>query len=532
MSIHILLPMPGQILAASNLTHYLLVALLAFFAYLLLSYLNSPLRQYPGPLLAKFTNLWRLYYISRGSFQHDLARLHKKYGPVVRIGPNVLDVDDPALLKTVFGTKGDWKKTGYYDSASALVDGHIVHNLFSHIDEDKHAAEKKPIAKYYSPTGVVTFEPLIDKAITQLCVELDRRFVAPNTAGAGKAFDLGDWILYYAWDVVGTVTFSQPLGYLSAGTDFDGTLRASENLLDYFAWVGCMPFLDLLLHKNRLVQRLRGPGGFSALAATCVGRLIARYQGADDSRNPTQPDYLDRFIEAKSVDPQIDDNQIVSWIVINMGAGADTTAITIRSALYYSLRTPGVWARLRAELADAGLSAAECPVVSIKQARRLPYLDAVVREAIRYLPGVSLGLERYVPAGGQRLSSKGQVHDSTVPEGTILAFNPWIINRNRDVWGSDSYEFRPERWLRSDGESEEAFARRLRAMNDADLSFGAGSRMCIGKNLGLMQAYKVVATLALNYDIELVHPEREWTVTNSWFPRQKGLDVRMVRRAA
>jgi len=412
--------MPGHLLAAGNLTQPLLVALLAFSAYLLISYLSSPLRHYPGPFLAKFTNLWRLYYTRKGSFQHDVSLLHKKYGSVVRIAPNVLDVDDPSLLKTVFGTKGGWKKTGYYDSASALVNGQIVHNVFSQPDENKHAAEKRPIAKYYSPTGVATLEPLIDETITHLCNELDRRFLVKSAAGGAEAFDLGDWILYYAWDVVGTVTFSQPLGYLSAGHDLDGTLRASENLLDYFSWVGCLPILDRLLHKNRVAQFLSGPAGFSALAATCVRLLIARYQGADSRKDRTQPDYLDRFIEAKAANPNIDDNQIVSWTMINMGAGADTTAIIIRSALYYSLRTPGVWARLRRELAEAGLTPGEGPV-GLKQAREVPYLEAVVREAVRYLPGVSLGLERYVPAGGQRLSSK--VGDRIVPQGTILAFN-------------------------------------------------------------------------------------------------------------
>jgi cytochrome P450 len=298
-----------------------------------------------------------------------------------------------------------------------------------------------------------------------------------------------------------------------------------------------MPFLDRLLEKNRLVRLFKGPGGMSALGATCVGRVMARYKGADASREDgktrTQPDYLDRFIETKAADPTITDLDLVGWVLINMAAGADTTAISIRSALYYSLRTPGVWARLRAELADSGLALTdEHPTVNFKEARRLPYLEAVVREAVRYLPGVSLGLERYVPAGGQRLRSHPEGSpDSSVPQGTILAFNPYIINRNREVWGPDSHDFRPERWLRGEDESEQAFARRLRAMNDTDLSFGAGSRMCLGKHMGLMQVYKVVATLALRYDVELVHPDREWTVIDSWFPRQKGLDVRMARRA-
>ena len=73
---------------------------------------------------------------------------------------------------------------------------------------------------------------------------------------------------------------------------------------------------------------------------------------------------------------------------------------------------------------------------------------------------------------------------------------------------------------------------RLATMNAADLSFGARARVCIGKHLALLQAYKVVATLAVRYDIELAEPTSQWRVINSWFPRQEGgLDVRLRMRA-
>ncbi|EAQ86172.1 hypothetical protein CHGG_07425 [Chaetomium globosum CBS 148.51] len=431
MSDHLLVLIPGQILTASGFTKYLLATLGALFAYLLASYLASPLRQYPGPFLAKFTNLWRTYHIAQGSFHHVLVRLHE-------------------------------------NSGSSLIDGNIVHTLFSQDDEEKHAAEKKPIAKYYSPASVATLEPLIDETIAQLCSELDKRFAA--TCGAtGKAFDLGKWILYCS------VTFSQPLGYLSAGADFDGTLRAAEKIQDYFAWVGCVPFLDRVLEKNRIVQMFKRPGEMNALAGSCVGRLIARYQGADASqesksqdddekkKTPTptqpQPDYLDRFIEAKSANPTITDGQIVGWLMINMLAGADTTAISIRSAIHLSLRTPGA---------------------------------------------------------------------------PVLAFKPRTSsNRNVGVWCADAHAFPTgSDGCTGRGKGEGEFAARLRAMNDADLSFGAGSRMCIGKHLGLMQVYKVVATVVLGYEVELVRPGEELRVVNSWFPRQEGLEVRMVRRGA
>lgn len=70
----------------------------------------------------------------------------------------------------------------------------------------------------------------------------------------------------------------------------------------------------------------------------------------------------------------------------------------------------------------------------------------------------------------------------------------------------------------------------MRLIHDAYLSFGAGSRICLGKSMGLTCVYKVVATLATLYDVKLVDSQREWKVMNSWFPRQEGLEVRISRR--
>lgn len=212
--------------------------------------------------------------------------------------------------------------------------------------------------------------------------------------------------------------------------------------------------------------------------------------------------------------------------MINLIAGADTTAISIRSAVYYCLKDLAVWRRLRRELAAAGLTAESCPV-SYKDCKGIPYLDAVVRESLRMLPGVSLSLERYVPEGGYRLPT-----GEFVPEGSVIGVNPYLVCRDLEVWGSDAETFRPERWFRGEesGETEEAFKVRLQRMNDADLSFGAGSRICIGKSLALHQVHKVVATLAVLYDIELVDPNKEWRVINSWVPRQEGLEVKISKR--
>ncbi|ROV94565.1 hypothetical protein VMCG_08146 [Cytospora schulzeri] len=486
------------------------------------AYLASPLRKYPGPFLARYTNLWRLYHTSRGSLHLVYQKLHERHGHIVRVGPNVVDVDLPELVKPVFGeVKGDWKKTEFYHGSSALLNGKIVHNIFSETDSQKHAKGKRPVAKYYSPMGVTALEPHMDAMISELCQALETRFL-----DGGKPFDLGQWLLYYAWDVVGAVTFSKPIGYLAEGHDFDGTLKISESALDYFAVVGMIPALDHWFDKNPVMHI--GPPGFNTVTGISLKHLVDRYQGGDkDYHDAKKPDFLDRFIEAKNADPkEVDDSQIISWLMINMIAGADTTALTLRSAFYYCLHDQRIWKRLQQETLAAGWHKGAS--ISYKDVHSIPYFEAVVREALRILPGVSMPLERYVPQGGYRLSD-----GSLLPEGSIVGLNPYILCRNKDVYGQDAEDFRPERWLRDEagGETEKQFEERLAAMNSADLTFGGGRRTCIGKHLGLFQVYKVLARLVTLYEFELVEPEQEWKVINSWFPRQEGgLDVKITKR--
>lgn len=334
-----------------------------------------------------------------------------------------------------------------------------------------------------------------------------------------RCWTVTDRIVLDTWDVVGSVTFSEPIGYLDKGHDFDGTLWASERALDYFCVVGQIPILDFWFDKNPIYRI--GPPGFGTVVNIAAGHMGNRMQGkAAPDHDPNNPDFLDKFIEAKSTHPDIVDNgQVISYLMINMIAGADTTAITIRSVLYYSIRNPQVWNRLQREI-----GAVE-DVVAFKDLRALPYLDACVREAMRMHPPVGMIMERFVPPQGLDLPD-----GTKVPPGVAVGLNPYIINRNASVWGEDVETFRPERWLQEDGESEESFSARLANMNACDLTFGAGSRICIGKHLGLVETFKVVATLIARYNIELVQPRRDWHVINSWFMRQEGIEVRLSKR--
>lgn len=325
-----------------------------------------------------------------------------------------------------------------------------------------------------------------------------------------------------AWDLIGSVTFSNQFGYMKEGRDFDRTLAIADQMLDYFAAVGQIPWLDYLLDKNP-VMRI-GPPNLSNVTRIALESIGARVQGKDPHFDPAVPDYLAHFLESRKIHPDlVDDTTVFSFLLVNLLAGSDTTATTIRAVLYFCLKNPRVYQKLVREIRAQGFDPDK--PVGYAAAHKVEYLDAAVKEAMRMHPAVGMLLERYVPEGGLALPD-GRV----VPAGAAVGLNPYVTGRNRAWVGEDPDEFRPERWLRAEGESEEAYKQRLQRMQQADLAFGAGSRICLGRHLALMEVYKIVALLVNRYDIELEDPEREWEVTNSWFMRQEGLITKMTLR--
>ncbi|KAK1572961.1 cytochrome P450 [Colletotrichum navitas] len=493
----------------------LLVPIVGCFLWFLASWQASPLKKFPGPVLAGWTNLWRLWQVISADYAPRVKRLHEKHGPVVRIGPNLLDIDYPELAKVIYGTDSKWKKSDFYKNSSTIIDGKIKYHVFSETNNAEHARLKRPVVRHYSVSSVLAMEPLMDKSIAELCDHLERRFV-----DTGEPCVFGDWLSYYAWDVVGFVTFGRKFGYMDKGWDFDGTLAIGDQTIDYFSMCGQMPWMDYLLDKNPVYHL--GPPNLSNVTRIAVESLTARLKG-EDGFNPGKPDFLQYFVNSKETHPEIvDKGTIIGYLLLNLLAGADTTATTMRALFYHCLKNPRIWERLESEIVANIPGDEPAPHTT---ARALPYLEAVCRETLRYHPAVAMTMERVVPEGGLALPD-----GSVVPGGSLVGMNPYIVGRNKSVYGEDADEFRPERWLRQDSEDGEAYKFRMRQWNAADIVFGGGSRICLGRNLGMLELHKIVPSLISRFEIQLVDPEEKLWTSSRWFYRTKGITCRLSRR--
>ncbi|PQE27026.1 benzoate 4-monooxygenase cytochrome P450 protein [Rutstroemia sp. NJR-2017a BBW] len=460
-------------------------------SYLLWKYFNSPLKKVPGPFLAKFSDLWRLIDVYEGRAELTHCMLHAKYGPAVRIGPNTVSLSEPELIPKIYSSRSEFLKSNFYTVNDSKVGKATIKTVFGVQSNEAHAQMLRPIQKFYNIKYILGLEERYDIAIEEFFKKIDDSFV--NT---GAKCEMADWLLYFSWDVIGHLTFSRSMGFVAAGTDHTEFLRNSEKSLDYFAIVGQIPALDHWLGKNPVVPI--GLITFDKAAEYSAEQVINRQKSTVD-RPVGSRDMLDSFLEVKKASPEMmNDNAVIGIILTNVLAGADTTAISLRSVVYYTLKNPRVHRKLQRELES--IPRAASGTIKYTDAIKLPYLDAVIKEANRVHTGVGLLLERIVPEGGLTLS------DGTFfPAGTIVGINPWVSHRNKRIYGEDVGSFRPERWLRDEeeGETEAEFEARLSAMKKADLTFGAGKRVCLGKNISILALYKLTAALFSKYEVGL-----------------------------
>lgn len=121
------------------------------------------------------------------------------------------------------------------------------------------------------------------------------------------------------------------------------------------------------------------------------------------------------------------------------------------------------------------------------EARKLPYLNACIQEAFRLHPATSFSLERVVPSSGDTIDGH------FVPGGTVVGCNPWVLHRDKATFGEDVDQYRPERWL---GEPET-----VHRMSQTLFQFGAGSYICLGKNIAYLEIYKLIPSLMQTFEI-------------------------------
>lgn len=267
------------------------------------------------------------------------------------------------------------------------------------------------------------------------------------------------WANYFAFDVVGQLAMGGKLGFIEQGRDVGGIIGSIHDGFYLMANMGNVP-LQMFWFNNRLAQwAIKSFGGtrmnaFSVFLEWLEKRVDERLNnGLGDRRR----DMLQRFVEAKDVrgHPVKKGDVMIEGVNI-LGAGADTTTIGILAILGALLLHSEQKERLQREIEEAyqKLGLGDGLEIGFKEAEKLPFLSAVIKESTRLHPSIQYQLPRYVPKGGI------QIGPYYLPVGTCCGISPASMNRSKDIFGDDADEWRPDRWIASSKEEERAIKER------------------------------------------------------------------------
>lgn len=318
------------------------------------------------------------------------------------------------------------------------------------------------------------------------------------------------WIQYFAFDVIGEITWSKRLGFVKENRDVSNIIANVDSFQNYGTVIGQNPWLDRVLVKNPIKLFLEAKGLWPSSPNAAIinfaldrqreTRIIGRHEVAQNG-HAQGINFLERFLQSQKKYPDfLTEDRMTAMCASLIIAGSDSTAISLSSVFYYLLMHPRVYQKLKREIDAADAAGAlesskettgAGDVVPFSAANKLMYLDAVINEAFRMHPAVGLLLERVTPSQGATICGE------FVPGRTVVGCNAWVLHQNKEVFGEDADSYRPERWLESEG----ADPARLPRMRQSMFQFGAGSRTCIGKNISLMETYKMVPSVLRKFEV-------------------------------
>ncbi|GKT51986.1 cytochrome P450 monooxygenase [Colletotrichum spaethianum] len=455
------------------------------------------------PWLARLTSFWRISLVLKGKAHDRYRKLHQKYGPIVRTAPNVVDISDPSAISIIYGINSKFLKSLFYRPFDMIYEGEFMSSMFTCRSPEEHKALKRPVAQKFSMTSIRTFEYLVDP-----CSEI---FTESMKDLQGQVVDLGVWAQWYAFDAIGAMTFGQRFGFMEQRKDVENMIAGLEHGLMLASVTGQIPWIHRFFIGNKTLRKIVG-----RLSLKDPMHIANRKYDAGANSNDRR-DFLAYFRQQqKSTGEPMPQKELMNHLINNLLAGSDTTAISLRAIFYYVIRDKRVYRKLQSEIDGLEVAGKLSPVISYGESLQMEYLQVCMKEAMRMHPGVALPLERLVPAGETRLAGH------FLSEGTVVGINPAVIHRDREIFGVDADEFRPERWL----DEEE----KVKSMDRHLLTFGAGVRTCIGKNISLMEMGKFIPQVFRKFELEWASAEPEWDIHTYWFSKQSGLLVRFKER--
>ena len=189
--------------------------------------------------------------------------------------------------------------------------------------------------------------------------------------------------------------------------------------------------------------------------------------------------------------------------LLQVVAGTDTTATGLKTIVLHATTHPEIYRKLQTEIEEGISQGLISSPIKDAEARRLPFLQSVIKEGLRIRSPAGGAFFKTVPRGGDVLGGY------FLPEGTEVGVSHLSFLHSKQIFGDDAEVFRPERWLEAEPEQ-------LGKMNSVvDLIFHSGKYQCLGKSVALMEYNKIFVELFKTFEFSVVNAEKPAHITNA-----------------
>ncbi|KNG81214.1 putative cytochrome P450 [Aspergillus nomiae NRRL 13137] len=197
------------------------------------------------------------------------------------------------------------------------------------------------------------------------------------------------------------------------------------------------------------------------------------------SQGTHHPSYLSSILESEDIEPGSEKEYVTKWSAASIYAGGADTTVSTMACFFLAMALYPEAQRKGQEEIDRVIGN-RLPTFADRD--NLPYIDAMVKEVLRWHPVVPTNLAHV------------STHDDMcqgyfIPKGSIILANLWGFTHDPDVF-HDPREFKPERYL---GDNPEPDPHRL--------AFGFGRRICPGRVMADAAIYLNIAQCLAAFNI-------------------------------
>lgn len=438
-----------------------------------------PLSKFPGPSICCTTTFIRQSLWAAGYLDHYLVQLHARYGPVVRYGPDALSFTTGTAWKDIYGYGDRVPRTQLPKVASR---GRAANPGIMDASDSEHARLRKSLGRAFSAANVRASQDIVEKHVAELTKVLRR------AAKTSERIDLTHALAETSFRM------SEEWGFGMVGARAK-LPNAPETAFQFLA----------AIPKSRLVESWPRLGGLLAPllqpahwhnTRPRIGKytkklVVKRLKEVSAGKEERRYDFVRALLPSSGPEGhQVDIHELAVTSAQAIVAGSETTSAALIGVMYWLLRSPAAFDRLRKELQ---------PTTS---ANSLEWLHCCILEAMRMYPPS--------PSAFARRTSAGPVTDidgQEVPGETIVGVHQYAAYQSAGNFARP-HEYKPERWL-----GPATVPAEFKEDNHQMLQpFSYGPRDCAGKQMAWSVLNAVVAAVVRDFDIELDNEQAaDWT---------------------